>query len=376
MPIPAPESANARQWLCAALAARPLPVPMPTAETLIRSASQEGVLTLLADCLPQHPQYMQLDPAMLARLQVRAKIAAHRSLQQQAGLVRVYQALQAAGIRFLVLKGAALAYWLYAQPHHRLITDIDLLVADRAQAQRALAALQPLGYQPCTALAEVHDQEWAFFHADALTVDLHWDLFNSSLLSGRFSFAELWAERLSLPGLPGVHALGPVHALINACGHRASNLPYAGARGVQRADCLRWLWDVHVLAESLSTGQWQQLCAMAADKRLSTVLAEALDTCSTHFASTLPPAMIARLTQQAKQEPMHIGWFRSWWRYQFYRVYFSHPHWRGRLRYLAWRIWPSAKGLRNRYGAPGQAGWWIKLRRLGYGIRQLFGGQS
>src|SRR3954463_13466769 len=86
------------------------------------------------------------------------------------------KALRAEGVRPLLLKGPAVARWLYAEnPRRRPYVDVDLLVApdERAAAERALAAL---GYdrpaRTWRAEEPPHAMEWAR-PSDGAVVDLH-----------------------------------------------------------------------------------------------------------------------------------------------------------------------------------------------------------
>ncbi len=64
-----------------------------------------------------------------------------------AELREVLAALAGAGLPVLLLKGAALAYTLYPEPHLRERCDTDLLLPSRDEAERAWRVLQTLGYQ-------------------------------------------------------------------------------------------------------------------------------------------------------------------------------------------------------------------------------------
>jgi hypothetical protein len=90
---------------------------------------------------------------------------------------RVVQALHDAGVHPLLLKGPAIATWLYPEnPRTRSYADVDLLVAppERVTAEAVLTAL---GYAPPQTRAWLRDEPphaltWAR-HADGSEVDLH-----------------------------------------------------------------------------------------------------------------------------------------------------------------------------------------------------------
>ena len=64
-----------------------------------------------------------------------------------AELRAVLEALARQGLPVLLLKGAALAYTLYPEPHLRNRCDADLLLPSRDEAECAGRVLQTLGYQ-------------------------------------------------------------------------------------------------------------------------------------------------------------------------------------------------------------------------------------
>lgn len=102
--------------------------------------------------------------------------AAHR-LRLAAATAEVAGAFQCAGIQSILLKGAAIARWLYTEGAPRSFSDIDLLVrpCDRKRAQTVLAGL---GFVPHVDEGEMHQAlvqhatEW-LRERDGAEVDLH-----------------------------------------------------------------------------------------------------------------------------------------------------------------------------------------------------------
>lgn len=91
--------------------------------------------------------------------------AAFSSLRHKAALADLAAILNAAGIPFVALKGARLAWRDYPAPGLRPLRDLDLLVAE-ADVERAFAALEAGGLVPA-------DGEDADAHAEALEHDKH-----------------------------------------------------------------------------------------------------------------------------------------------------------------------------------------------------------
>ena len=129
-------------------------------------------------------------------------------------------ALGAAGVRTIVLKGPAVARWLYDEPGERAYRDSDLLVAPR-DLRRAQRTLRALGFEPS------REESWlrrarAWSRAGAV-VDLHTSLFGVDVPA-----ASVWAnlsrdtERMEVGGRH-VEILGEparaLHVAIHAAQH-------------------------------------------------------------------------------------------------------------------------------------------------------------
>ncbi len=93
-------------------------------------------------------------------------------------LVEVHKALSAVGVRSILLKGPAIANWLYDDSIERFYTDIDLLIREDSLAV-AGAALAKLGFvQPyagvgASAEPDDHAQMWRRRQPNLGEVDLH-----------------------------------------------------------------------------------------------------------------------------------------------------------------------------------------------------------
>ena len=121
-------------------------------------------------------------------------------------------------------------------------------------------------------------------------VDIHWRLTNSPLFSDAFTFDELMADAIPLPRLaPNARGLGPVHALLHACMHRALNLSI----GVD--DKLKWLYDLIVLMDVFTPADWDRMVRLAIDKKLAGVVLAGLEAAAATFQRELPADVVAAL---------------------------------------------------------------------------------
>lgn len=371
----------ARLWIIAGLTHKPLPALSNVeehfdklSELMIEVAENEGVLLLLEYQLHSHPQRSELPDVWMQRLQAACQQSLFDQLAMLAEQTKVFEALQNAGVDFLVLKGGALAHWLYAKPHLRVVTDLDILLPSKQDVFELNKVLASIGYHTEVAAGELISYEHPFRKPggpfDNYTVDAHWRLFNSALLQDRFDYAQLRSEAVSLPNKVGAHGLSPVHALFNACGHFVMNLPNTQTLGLQNPHSLRWQWDIHAIAISLNESQWLAVINLAQQKQMSAVILHALNTVQSVFNTVIPNHVLTELSKQQSQQAMSINWFTRWPRYQWHVFLASSPHWRGRGQWLWQRVWPNPDAMRQRYGSDDPV-WKFMLKRFWVGIKRL-----
>lgn len=148
-------------------------------------------------------------------------------LTLDAAAVEAIEALGAGGIRAILLKGPAIALWLYDQPWERVYNDIDLLVAPEDHG-RAGAVLDGLGYRATWARERVkphHASTWTRRGGRPAEVDLHWQVPLAHNGSASWSVLSTETETMSI-GTSTVEALSPaaralwtvVHAVQHGAG--------------------------------------------------------------------------------------------------------------------------------------------------------------
>lgn len=147
-------------------------------------------------------------------------------------------ALSAAGVRVLLLKGAALAFRLFGDFSRRPMSDVDLLVAND-QADLARRALLDAGWT--RRFGEEYDEWYRGMHhlppmVDARTpglqigLEIHTDLLPQERNPFRFSAADLWSEFTPLEGLPsGIGTSSLEMHLLHCAVHHAWSHRLAGA---------------------------------------------------------------------------------------------------------------------------------------------------
>lgn len=315
-----------------------------------------GVIALLHARLAHDAALRAAWPAPLREaIGTRARAEAARELLQRREALAVLDALAAAGVHPLLLKGTPLAYSHYDAPHLRPRGDVDLLVGEDERAA-ALHALERIGYARTLAVhgALVSAQAGAR-RIDPLgavhTVDLHWRVSNKQLFAPALGRAELVRDARALPALgPHARAPAPPHALLLASLHRAAHrhTPYrAGDTVATGGDRLIWLEDVRLLAARMTRAEWERTVALAIDRGLAAVSLDALDASRARLGASVPGDLRAALGA-VRGEPA-ARWLRSGpLRGQLLDLAAA-PGWRGTLRLLREHLLPAPAYMRARY---------------------------
>lgn len=222
----------------------------------------------------------------------------HRVLIKQA-----LNRLNEAGIAPIIFKGTALAYSLYPAPFLRERGDTDLIVPFdcRDQAMREMEAAGFVGedrlrgdltsYQ----VPYTHVERFMYSH----TVDLHWRINRSQVLSNILTYQELWDSRKALPVLCSRAVVaGSVHALFLSCMHRAAhrqcpyfvdNVEYYGG------DRLIWVYDIHLILREFNSNSYDEFTALANRKGLARICFEGLLEARNFFGATVPEKVFRAL---------------------------------------------------------------------------------
>ena len=282
-------------------------------------------------------------------LHARARGAAARELFIQRDMRLVLDALAAAGVPALAIKGSALAYAVYPQPWLRPRTDTDLLVRfdDVAEASRQLEAC---GYARTTALTSgtLVSHQVAFERLDDHqvhhVVDLHWKIVNPQILADALTFDDLWRGCHPAPALgPSARIPSPVASTVLSCVHRLAH-----HQGHER---LVWLYDLRLLTARLGALEWDQLRELACARRVAALCLDGLSRARDRLGADLPVTVESALRLAAPGEPSH--------RYLEGAVHRravltsdlgALPSWRDRLRLLREHAFPPPAFMRQRYG--------------------------
>lgn len=334
--------------------------PLADAAAWLALAREEDVVSLLQARLQSDPALARAQPDLATAVAAATHQEAWVSITFEGETRRLLALLRAQGQPALLLKGSAMAYWAYAQPHHRSCSDIDLLLASREAAEAFAGALATRGYDRHKTSGELVayellctrqiTPEWA------VEIDVHWRLSNSALHADRFSFDELMAASVAIPSLgPNARGLGPVHATLHAAMHRASNIEI----GV--GDRLKWLYDFVVLEKHLGPSEWVQLVALARERQLAGVTLSALEATTSMFGAVFPERVLVGLREAAQGETLDASRLNDW-AYMQAQTMRALPGWLPKLRWLWQRALPSADYMRYLYGDQGSYGGLLRER--------------
>jgi hypothetical protein len=316
----------------------------------LASAGEQGILPLLSDAAVK----ARWDADIIAAM--RPSVAAETALAilRERELRRVLTALADFKVVPLLLKGAHLAFTLYPSPDRRPRVDTDLLIKemDRAPVRRCLTTL---GYDMVpNVTGEVAFGQFQFWRVDDSgarhTIDVHWRIANPKVFADRLTYDELMSAAAALPRLgPNAFVPSPGHALLIACLHRTAH------HGTSTR--LVWLYDIHLLASSLSPSGWDNVAEMATGRGLASVVAAGVEDAIASLATHVPQPILDRLRANGETEtdvrvfldgaPPKLRVALSDWQ----RV----RGWRGRWRFLSEHLFPSAAFIRRRYGVSSSA---------------------
>lgn len=305
-------------------------------------------------------------PHLVDWMQTAASKLAAQELVKERELKALLADLGAHHIDVLILKGTALAYSLYANPYTRTRGDTDLWVRQE-QKDHAIAILMARGYAAgLNAGGDVRTSEITLAKTDRLgvrhTIDLHWRLNNSPILSQTFSFDELWPRAQVIPRLSS-HAkrLDAVDAVVHALIHRITNLSspyYVDDVPYYEPSRLIWLYDVHLLTRQFSDEQWRRLSDLAIQKKIATICLNGLIATQTYFPISIPEFVSTRLAKPLSKEPSAIYLARGKPVITLTEV-MAIPGWHQRLQFLLENAFPPTKYMQDKYGISNPIMLWV-----------------
>ena len=160
-------------------------------DVFLQRSEYHGVQALLYERLHGLPGWPQ---TLLAALHRQAIAGTMWELRHQQVIAEILVALAGIGIHPVLFKGTALAYSLYDSPALRTRGDTDLIIPLH-ERERVLDVLASLGFARVLELGELMSYQACLTReapgGGEHTLDLHWKINNSELLSRLFHYDEL-----------------------------------------------------------------------------------------------------------------------------------------------------------------------------------------
>lgn len=289
-------------------------LPAEVTDDLAAACRWHGVLPLLHDAFRRAPVEVPVGLVGAAHDGYLAAAAALALWRPERTVIA--DAMRQAGLRMVMLKGAALAGWLYRDAASRPIGDLDILVAE-PELGPAAGALTALGYVRADPEAEAWQHHWVFARelADgvAITVELHrramasppYDrlLDTDDLLDRSIELSVVESTGVGLRGcraVEGVAAAWRVPALADCLLHLSGHLVLQHA-GEER---LIWVSDIHRVACAGREDPvfWIEVCERAEAARLARSVADALRMSALWFGTPIARPVLATLDESVSRD--------------------------------------------------------------------------
>jgi len=220
-----------------------------------------------------------------AALREELRIRSYRAIRR-----RVLQALAAASLHPIVLKGAALSELVYPNAALRHTHDVELLIPTSEWGQ-VDTALAPLGFSGVASRPGASRRELT--HASGLPLVLHRRLFRIAFYNAPQDDVWMRAEAATLDGMT-VQVLSPADMLVHACGDALHSLSLGSCR---------WIVDAWFLLDRRRPHlDWDAVARIASARRIALPLALSLNYLREDLGAPVPATACARLTALAAQD--------------------------------------------------------------------------
>lgn len=200
----------------------------------------------------------------------------------------VLQALAAAGMQPIVLKGAALGGLVYPDESLRHTHDLELLVRS-SDWDRLAAALAPLGFAVASIPSAVRIE---LTHASGLPLVLHRHLFRIPFYNAARDDVWMRTETAKLDGV-AARVLSPADMLVHACGDALHSASWGSHH---------WITDTWFLLDRRPDLDWDVVARSASARQLTLPLAVSLNYLADQLGAAVPRAMCDRLSAVAAQD--------------------------------------------------------------------------
>lgn len=219
-----------------------------------------------------------------AALREELRIRSYRAIRR-----RVLEALAAASLHPIVLKGAALSELVYPNAALRHTHDVELLIPMSEWDQLDIA-LAPLGFSGAASSPAASRRELT--HSSGLPLVLHRRLFRIAFYNAPQDDVWMRTETATLDGM-AVQVLSPADMLVHACGDALHSLSLGSCR---------WIVDAWFLLDRRPHLDWDAVTRIASARHMALPLALSLHYLLEELGARVPETVCARLTALAAQD--------------------------------------------------------------------------
>ncbi len=261
---------------------------------LLKAADVHGMLPLLYQAVAKREKPEDIPPHVRAALSDgywRSTCANRLTLE---ALGHEFGCFEKEGIPVVVLKGGALATWLYPTEGSRSFTDVDILVRPSDKA-RVEVLLVENGWARAAEVADFREPflgQVSFQKQVPLPIQLevHWHILDLPYYNQRIPMKWFW-ERTQALQIEGGRVLmfAPTAQLLHLCAHLAIH---------HREPRLMWSYDLALLlARQPAQINWSDLAEAIRSFRLTKAVQSSLALVQDTWGVTLPPEGQARLSR-------------------------------------------------------------------------------
>ena len=288
-------------------------------DEFIRFTQQHGITALLLEQLNNFNQGAGLPHNLVEKLTHLRRNSSVNEIYKLKQLQKTLALLDQAQIKYLLLKGCALAFSIYEKPYLRPRSDCDVLIHE-SDKQKIQSILSTSGFTKSPGISgDLVSHQASFTRTENnidFIYDIHWKISNSNAYADRFDFDLLYERKTSVNTISATaFRLSNIDALLHGAVHYFGH--FSGER-----DRLIWLYDLHLLANNLTESDWQNLLALSANQQLDHLLFGALKITRQTFSTPLP-AYVTSSLQQSDQTPADIERLRvsgeSWSRIEQFK---------------------------------------------------------
>ncbi len=255
----------------------------------------------------------------------------------------------------LLTKGEALALLHYDKPGTRSRCDTDLFIPAR-EIEKVRSIASGLGLETVSTVYKTHQFTLRRKHKSPglIQFDVHWRIQNAPRYARLFSFEEAFSKASNLPGRSSTRTLQAADALMLACVHRAGSDRHD-------QDRLIWIYDIHLLANSMKSAQFAAFTEKAVSSNIQRVCLDGLNKAAECLGTVIPDSVMNGLATPEMD-------------YTIARRYRESnlallvddckqlPDTRSRIRLLRELFLPESKSLLRKYGKADR--WWLPVLYL------------